>query len=97
MKSIYLVCATGIATSTMLRVKVEQFLEEKGIEAEVHQYRVAEMFPDRITADVILATTSMPPEVEEQFKVISGLPLLTGMGEEEVFIELEKVLTEEEK
>lgn len=94
MKSIYLVCATGIATSTMMRVKVEDFLEKKGIEAEVHQYRVAEMFPDRITADVILATTSMPPEVESQFKVINGLPLLTGVGEEQVFEELEKVLKE---
>jgi PTS system galactitol-specific IIB component len=94
MKSIYLVCATGIATSTMLRVKVEDFLERKGLEAEVHQYRVTEMFPDRITADVILATTSMPPEIEEQFKVISGLPLLTGVGEEQVFEELEKVLRE---
>ena len=93
MKVIYLVCATGIATSSMLRVKVEDFLQEKGIDAEVHQYRVAEMFPDRITADVILATTSMPPEIEEQFTVISGLPLLTGVGEEEVFKTLEKVLT----
>ncbi len=92
MKSVYLVCATGIATSTMLRVKVEQFLEEKGIEAEVFQYRVAEMFPDRITADVILSTTSMPPEIEEQFTVISGLPLLTGVGEQEVFDKLEKAL-----
>lgn len=92
MKSVYLVCATGIATSTMLRVKVEQFLEEKGIEAEVFQYRVAEMFPDRITADVILSTTSMPPEIEKQFTVISGLPLLTGVGEQEVFEELEKAL-----
>lgn len=94
MKIIYLVCATGIATSTMMRVKIENFLEEKGLEAELHQYRVAEMFPDRITADVILATTSMPPEVEEQFKVISGLPLLTGVGEEQVFEELEKILKE---
>ncbi len=94
MKCIYLVCATGIATSTMLRVKIENYLESKGLEAEIHQYRVAEMFPDRITADVILATTSMPPEVEEKFKVISGLPLLTGVGEDEVFEELEKALRE---
>jgi PTS system galactitol-specific IIB component len=56
---------------------------------------VAEMFPDRITADLIVATTQMPPEVEEQFKVISGLPLLTGVGEEQVFEEIEKVLKED--
>ena len=95
MKIIYLVCATGIATSTMLRVKIEDFLEQKGIEAELHQYRVTEMFPDRITADLIVATTQIPPEVEEKFKVISGLPLLTGVGEEQVFEEIEKVLKED--
>jgi len=94
MKQVYLVCATGIATSSMLRIKIQDFLDEKGIEAEFFTYRVAEMFPERITADVIVATTSMPPEIQENFKVISGLPLLTGVGEQDVFDAIEKALTE---
>lgn len=94
MKTVYLVCATGIATSSMLRVKVLDYLESKGIEVEVFQYRVAEMFPERITADVIVSTTSMPAEIEEKFTVISGLPLLTGVGEEETFEAIAKALTD---
>jgi len=93
MKTIYLVCATGIATSSMLRVKIEDFLREKGIEAVVQQFRIAEMFPDRINADVIVATTEIPPEISEQFTCIGGLPLLTGIGEQEVFDAIEKELT----
>jgi len=94
MKTVYLVCATGIATSSMLRVKVQDYLESKGIDIEVFQYRVAEMFPERIHADVIVATTSMPPEVTEKFTVISGLPLLTGIGEEETLEAIANALTD---
>jgi PTS system galactitol-specific IIB component len=94
MKTVYLVCATGIATSSMLRFKVQDFLEERGIEVEIFQYRVAEMFPERINADVIVATTSMPPEVTEKFTVISGLPLLTGIGEQETLEAIANALTD---
>lgn len=89
MKKIYLVCATGIATSTMLRVKIENYLREKGIKASINQYRVTELFPDRIDADVIVSTTEIPAEIEAKAPVISGLPLVTGVGEEEV---MEKVV-----
>lgn len=94
MKTVYLVCATGIATSSMLRVKVLDYLESKGIEVELFQYRVAEMFPERIKADVIVSTTSMPPEVVENFTVISGLPLLTGIGEDETLEAIAKALAD---
>lgn len=93
MKKIYLVCATGIATSTMLRVKIENFLEEKGIKATVNQYRVTELFPDRVDADVIVSTTEIPPEIEAKAPVVSGLLLITGMGEEEVLEKVVEIIT----
>jgi len=95
MKKIYIVCATGIATSSMLRLKIDDFLNEKGLDAVVSQYRIAELTPDRIDADVIVATTEVPPEIKEAFHCISGLPLLTGVGEQVVFDELEKILKNE--
>lgn len=94
MKIVYLVCATGIATSSMMRVKVLDFCESRGIDIEVHQFRVAEMFPERIKADLIVATTSMPQEITDQFTVISGLPLLTGVGEEETLEAIATALTD---
>ncbi len=95
MKTVYVVCATGIATSTMLRLKVEKFLEEKGIQARVLQYRVTEISPERMEADVILATTDIPPEFDELATVINGISLITGIGQNETLQQLAKALEEE--
>ncbi len=92
MKTVYVVCATGIATSTMLRLKVEKFLEEKGIEARVLQYRVSELSPDRTQADAILATTEIPSEFEKVATVINGISLITGIGQTETLEHLARVL-----
>jgi len=92
MKIVYVVCATGIATSTMLRLKVEKFLEEQGIQARVLQYRVTEISPERMEADVILATTDIPPEFEELTTVINGISLITGIGQTETLQQLAQAL-----
>lgn len=91
-KKVYIVCATGIATSSMLRVKIEDFLRRKGIDATVNQYRVTELTPSRVDADVIVATTGMPAEFTRVVPVINGVPLITGKGEKEVLQELLDVL-----
>lgn len=83
MKTVFVVCATGIATSTMPRLKVEKFLEDQGIEARVLQYRVTEICPQRTHADVILATTEIPLEFEKIATVINGTSLITGIGQTE--------------
>lgn len=90
MKTVYLVCATGIATSTMLRVKIDDFLKEHGVEAAVQQYRVSELSAARLDADVIVATTAIPPEFHEKVPVVSGIPLITGQGQAET---LQRVLS----
>ena len=97
MKTVYVVCATGIATSTMLRLKVEQFLEERGIQARVLQYRVTEISPERLDADVILATTDIPPEFEGKTTVINGISLITGIGQSETLEQLAQALEEKNK
>lgn len=92
MKTVYVVCATGIATSTMLRLKVESFLEERGIEARVLQFRVTELSPERVEADVILATTEIPSEFEGLATVINGISLITGIGQGETLESLARAL-----
>ncbi len=94
MKTVYVVCATGIATSTMLRLKVEKFLEEQGIEARIMQYRVTELSPERMGADVILATTEIPEEFEKVTTVINGISLITGIGQNETLQNLARALQE---
>lgn len=92
MKTVYVVCATGIATSTMLRLKIAEFLEERGIEANVLQFRVAELSPDRVDADAIVATTEIPREFKKVTKVINGLSLITGIGQDKTLEELARAL-----
>jgi galactitol PTS system EIIB component len=92
MKTVFVVCATGIATSTMMRLKVEQFLEGRGIAARVLQYRVTEISPDRMDADAIVATCEIPAEFEKVTKVINGLSLITGIGQSETLEALAKAL-----
>jgi PTS system galactitol-specific IIB component len=94
MKTVYVVCATGVATSTMLRIKVEKFLEEKNIEAHILQCRVTELSIERTDVDVILATTEIPPEFQKIATVINGLPLITGIGQSETLQRLAQVLLE---
>lgn len=97
MKRVYVVCATGVATSTMVRMKVEEFLRERGIEADVTQYRVSELSADRIEADAVISTTGMPDEFRKVVPVINGVALLTGIGEDQALEELANALTREAK
>lgn len=93
MKRIWLVCATGIATSAMLRVKVQEYLEDHGVEATIRQLRVAELNPELIDADVIVATTSIPPEIAEKAPVVDGIGLITGIGQEEALQKVLEIIT----
>jgi PTS system galactitol-specific IIB component len=95
MKKIFIVCATGIATSTMLKVKIQKFLESKDMEADYKQYRVAELSPDRVDADVIVSTTSIPEEIAEKAPVLNGLSLITGIGQDQLFEDLFAILNKE--
>ena len=94
MKKVYIVCATGIATSTMVRMRVEEYLGQQGIKATFTQARVGELSADRIDADLIVATTGMPPEFSKVVPVVSGVPFLTGFGEEAALEQIKKALTE---
>jgi len=96
MKKVWVVCATGIATSTMMRLKVESFLEEEGIPAIVNQYRVTEISPERVDADVIVATTEIPKEFHELVPVVNGISLITGVGQEDTLQDLAAVLRKQE-
>ena len=92
MKKVWVVCATGIATSTMMRLKVERYLEEQAIEATVNQYRVTEISPSRVDVDAIVATTEIPAEFHKLVPVINGVSLITGIGQEETLRELGDIL-----
>ncbi len=92
MKKIFVVCASSVATSTILRIKIERYFEEKSIPVKVTQYRVTELSVDRLDADVIVATTEIPEEIRNKIPVINGIALITGIGQKEVLADIEQKL-----
>lgn len=91
MKKVLIICGTGVATSTVVAAKVRDHLAEKGIGANVVQGKVMDIVGGDVDADLIVATTDVPSTVT--VPVIRALPLLTGMGQEEVLDEISRALS----
>ena len=81
---ILLLCGTGIATSTVVRMKVEQALKAKGVinNVELRQGKVADVIRGGTDADLIVATAQVPKNVTAP--VINGVPLISGVGAQPV-------------
>ena len=90
MKRVLIICGTGIATSTVVAAKVREHLADSGIAATVDQGKVMDLLRGDIDADLIVATTDVPESVT--VPVVRALALLTGIGEEEVFAEIDSKL-----
>jgi|SRR5690625_2281730 len=88
MKKVLIICGTGIATSTVVRVKIEKWLCKMGLENKVklYQSKMSDEIDRLDEYDMILSTIIVPDRIKE--KVINGIPLLTGMNEDEVYQEI---------
>lgn len=91
MKKLLIMCGTGIATSTIVTGKVKTWLEENGLQNKVklYQSKISEELSRIDDYDIIVSTTLVPDNIKS--RVIDGVPLLTGMGKEEMF---EKIKTQ---
>lgn len=89
MKKLLIMCGTGVATSTIVTNKVKTWLKEKGLENEVQLYqsKIADEMNKINNYDVIVSTTVVPDSIKD--KVIMGVPLLTGIGSEAMYAEIE--------
>jgi galactitol PTS system EIIB component len=79
-KRVLVVCGTGIATSTYVASRLRDICRRRGIDAEIVQALIQEVpaYADRV--DLVVATTQVPYPVP--VPVESGIPFLTGVGEE---------------
>ncbi|SER64239.1 PTS sugar transporter subunit IIB [Parafannyhessea umbonata] len=91
-KRVLFVCATGIATSTVVEEKVCEYLREEGIDFDADQRNLGSVPSIADDFDLIVATTQIPFEVKEP--VVSGLPFLTGFGAEEALQKIKTVLAD---
>ncbi len=92
MKKLLIMCGSGIATSTVAKGKVKQWLKDNNLEDEVkiYQSKIAEEVNHIDDYDAVITTTTVPDSIKD--KVIFGLPLLTNMGVDQMWEQLKKEL-----
>lgn len=78
---VLVVCGTGIATSTILLDKLENFFRDNDIKATIIQGRTSEALSFSQDVDMVVSTTHLPTGIT--CPVIRGTSLVTGIGEEE--------------
>jgi len=81
-KKILVVCGAGVATSTVVSIKIREELKKAGIQnVVVKQSSIANM-PAIINQYNVLVTIA---NIEEEFEIkkIYGVPFLTGIGKKE--------------
>ncbi|APC49435.1 PTS sugar transporter subunit IIB [Virgibacillus halodenitrificans] len=92
MKKGLIVCGTGVATSTVVLGKVKEYLTKEDLisQVELHQANINDAHSRSDDYVFIVSTTIVPDDWKEN--VIDGVPLLTGIGEEEVYLEIRNKL-----
>lgn len=90
-KRVLFVCATGVATSTVVEEKVIDYLKERGVDFDFDQTNVASVPKLDKEYDLIVATCQVPGNAPAP--VINGLPILMGFGADECFTKIYDALT----
>ena len=82
---ILVMCGSSIATSTMAAVKIENEAKKRGVNVTVKKGKVADadVLVESMRPDIIVATAVLKPR--EDVPVFSGVPLLTNVGQKELF------------
>jgi PTS system galactitol-specific IIB component len=88
------VCGSGVVSSSMLGSRVKEILEKVGIYANIlgTQPQMVKSYVDKGKVDLVV--TSSPISDLNSVPVIKGIPLLTGVGEEECIEEIIKIAKE---
>ncbi|MBO0455526.1 PTS sugar transporter subunit IIB [Enterococcus hulanensis] len=85
-KNILVVCGNGAATSTMVLQTLKEMFDEKGVRVELAQKKVQEvneLIKDDYY-DMVVSTSGTDFVNPHNIPVFSGVPLLTGLGKEQM-------------
>jgi galactitol PTS system EIIB component len=92
-KRVIVACGTAIATSTHVADRLSREFAARGIDADITQCRVTEIGAYVDVADVVVTTALATREFP--IPMVSGVPFLTGVGEEEAIAQVLEALGEE--
>lgn len=86
MKTILVVCGSGIATSTAAVGELEKKFRENNIKVNIKQCDVFSVSSNLQGVDLIASTCALKGDYG--VPIVSVIPLLTGIGEEKVINEI---------
>lgn len=92
---ILVACGNGIATSTVVASKVRSFMEEKGLPVETTQTKLMEV-PGKVEGFDLLVTTGEFDGQTKGVPYVKGMPILTGIGADDTFNEIYKIIKEKQ-
>lgn len=91
MKTLLIVCGAGHATSTIVVAKVQEWLNQnKYTDVKIYQSKLADELNKIDDYDAVISTTIVADSIKD--KVINGLPLLTGVGVDQLYADLKERL-----
>lgn len=91
MKTLLIVCGAGHATSTIAVAKVQEWLNQnKYTDVKIYQSKSADELNKIDDYDAVISTTIVADSIKD--KVINGLPLLTGVGVDQLYADLKERL-----
>lgn len=82
MKKIVIACGAGLATSSMVKDKVEEVLKKNNIKVKIIQCTLTEV--DTYDGDIDLIITTMKVRKKYESPVISGSAYLSGVNEDAI-------------
>ena len=89
-KTVLIACGTGVATSTVMAVAIEEALRERGLRVVIRQCKATEV-PSMIDdVDLVVSSTMLPPNLSKPTFVT--LAFLTGMGKDSMIEKIVEVL-----
>lgn len=91
-KRIVFACSSGIATSTLVAQKTKEHCKKNGIEVESQQSTVGELPGLDGSADLFVVTSEVGGSYTTP--VVNALPVITGVGEQEVLDKIVSILKE---
>lgn len=90
MKTIIIACGSGIATSTMISMRVEELLNSNNIPNEIIQCSINEIDNYEDRGDVIVSSTQL--QNEYSIPTVMGIGFISGIGADEAENQLLEIL-----
>jgi PTS system galactitol-specific IIB component len=84
-KKILVACGSGIATATLVSMKLEELFAHNGIKADIVRCRIHEVdyyLKSQGKADLIVATSQVPGV--KDIPVLNAVPIISGVGKDEL-------------